>query len=76
VPETSLSSDPEGRPANRFAVVGIGASAGGLSALLGVLEQLPAGCDMAFVVALHLPGKDSESALPILAGGPRCRWSS
>ncbi|MBA3478165.1 MAG: chemotaxis protein, partial [Lautropia sp.] len=52
-----------------FPVVGIGASAGGLSALLGLLDHLPPDCGFALVVVLHLPAKDAESALPILERG-------
>lgn len=37
-----------------FAVVGIGASAGGLIALKTLLEALPPSCGMALVVVMHL----------------------
>jgi len=37
-----------------FPVVGIGASAGGLEAICTFFKQMPADCDMAFVVVLHL----------------------
>ncbi|EKT4467716.1 PAS domain-containing protein [Pseudomonas putida] len=37
-----------------FPVVGIGASAGGLEAICTFFRQMPADCDMAFVVVLHL----------------------
>ena len=37
-----------------FPVVGIGASAGGLEALESFFSQVPAGCNMAFVVIQHL----------------------
>ena len=37
-----------------FPVVGIGASAGGLPALVRLFENMPAVHEMAFVVILHL----------------------
>ena len=46
-------------------VVGIGASAGGLSALLEFFEALPARTSMAFVVVMHL-APDHESNLASL----------
>jgi two-component system CheB/CheR fusion protein len=46
-------------------IVGIGASAGGLSALLEFFEALPAHTSMAFVVVVHL-SPDHESNLPAL----------
>ena len=63
----SLPSSPDAGPLPPFPVVGIGAAAGGLSALLGLLEKLPEHPGMAFIVILHLPAKDEESAFPILA---------
>lgn len=45
-----------------FPVVGIGASAGGLEALMRLFENTPASTDMAFVVVLHLsPGHESNA---------------
>lgn len=44
-----------------FPVVGIGASAGGLQALLTFFEQMPANSGMAFVIIMHL-SPDHESA--------------
>ena len=38
----------------QFPVVGIGASAGGLKALITLFESMPADCGMAFVVIMHL----------------------
>lgn len=54
------ASEPSTPPTERgivqssidFPVVGIGASAGGLSALLRFFENMPANNDMAFVVIL------------------------
>ena len=49
-----------------FPVVGIGASAGGLPALLRLFENMPAVHEMAFVVILHLSPKHPSSAAAIL----------
>ena len=49
-----------------FPVVGLGASAGGLEALIRCFENLPAAPDMAFVVILHLSPKHESNAAEIL----------
>ncbi len=49
-----------------FPVVGIGASAGGMAALLRFLEQMPASNGMAYVVILHLSPRHESSAAAIL----------
>lgn len=49
-----------------FPVVGIGASAGGLAALLRFFERMPASNGMAFVVILHLSRRLESSAAEIL----------
>ena len=49
-----------------FPVVGIGASAGGMAALLSLFEHMPVSHDMAFVVILHLSPKHPSSAAAIL----------
>jgi len=54
-----------------FPVVGIGASAGGLPALLRVLENMPAVTEMAFVVIMHLSPKHPSSAAEILQRATR-----
>ncbi|RKH17979.1 PAS domain-containing protein [Corallococcus sp. CA047B] len=51
----------------RFPVVGIGASAGGLPAFLTLLEHLPPRTGMAFVLVQHL-SPQHESSLQILLG--------
>ena len=57
--------------ASEFPIVGIGASAGGLDAFHAFFDHMPADCNMAFVVVLHLPA-DRKSMLPeILA-----RWTA
>lgn len=49
-----------------FPVVGIGASAGGVQALLRFFENTPTNMDMAFVVVLHLSPIHSSSADQVL----------
>src|SRR5690349_25138783 len=48
---------------NRFPVVGIGASAGGVEALQAFFGPMPSDPGMAFIVVTHL-GEGHESALP------------
>lgn len=55
----------------QFPVVGIGASAGGLQALLRFFEQMPSTNGMAFVVILHLSPKHQSSADNVLAHATR-----
>ncbi len=49
-----------------FPVIGVGASAGGLEALLSFFEKVPAHSGMAFVIILHLSPKHESSAAEIL----------
>jgi two-component system CheB/CheR fusion protein len=49
-----------------FPVVGIGASAGGLAALLTLFGNLPASNGMAFVVILHLSPQHDSTADQVL----------
>lgn len=49
-----------------FPVVGIGASAGGLKALLTLFENMPSDCGMAFVVIMHLSPKHESNADKII----------
>ncbi len=52
---TPAPSAPIKRPVDRsFPIVGIGASAGGLEALVQFFEQVPPDCGMAFAVVQHL----------------------
>ena len=54
-PRAALARPAFPRPASQtFAIVGIGASAGGLEALSQFLANVPAQCGMAFVVIQHL----------------------
>ena len=50
----------------QFPVVGIGASAGGLKALMTFFENMPNNCGMAFVVIMHLSPKHESNAHKIL----------
>jgi two-component system CheB/CheR fusion protein len=50
----------------RFPVVGIGASAGGIKALLTLFEHMPRDCGMAFVVIMHLSPKHESNVDKIL----------
>jgi two-component system CheB/CheR fusion protein len=54
-----------------FPVVGIGASAGGLPALLQFFENMPQHTGMAFVVILHLSPKHKSSADHVLQRATR-----
>jgi two-component system, chemotaxis family, CheB/CheR fusion protein len=60
-------SRPVGKTTNRFPIVGVGSSAGGLEALEELFRDMPANTGMAFVVVSHLhPGH--TSMLPELLG--------
>ena len=52
-------------PARKPEVVVVGASAGGVEALLGLFDGLPAGYGLPLVAVLHLPD-NRESLLPDL----------
>lgn len=67
-PETSMPTNRRSvRSKLNFPVVGIGASAGGIKALLTFFEQLPDDCSMAFVVIMHLSPKHESNIDKILA---------
>src|ERR1700750_2955853 len=51
-----------GEKKNGLMLVGIGASAGGVDALLRFLEKMPANSGLAFAVLLHMPPHDSRLA--------------
>jgi len=55
----------------KFPVVGIGASAGGLGALMRFFERMPAANGMAFVVILHLSPTHESNAAEILQRATR-----
>jgi two-component system CheB/CheR fusion protein len=67
-PPPPKASDPSRlvRSHLKFPVVGIGASAGGLEAVIRFFEQMPVASGMAFVVILHLSPKHKSSAAEIL----------
>ena len=54
-----------------FPIVGIGASAGGLAALVSLLENLPAAPGMAFIIVFHLPADQRSNADRVLQGSTR-----
>jgi two-component system, chemotaxis family, CheB/CheR fusion protein len=71
VPSSEQTDDRD----DRFPVVGIGASAGGLEAFTQLLSHLPADTGMAFVLIQHLDPKhksllreilDRATAMPVL----------
>lgn len=62
-PEAGETSSAELEAAPNFAVVGIGASAGGLKAVRELLKHLPDDTGMAFVLIQHL-NPNHESSLP------------
>lgn len=53
-------------PSLSFPVVGVGASAGGLPALLRLFENMPANNGMAFVIVLHLSPKHQSNVDQVL----------
>jgi two-component system CheB/CheR fusion protein len=57
--------------ASDFPIVGIGASAGGLDAFHAFFDHMPADCDMAFVMVLHLPADRKSMLAEILS-----RWTA
>jgi len=60
-----LINAPSGQPTHDFMVVGLGASAGGLKALIEFFEHVPENTGMAYVVVVHL-SPEHESRLPDL----------
>ncbi|HEX2151299.1 MAG TPA: CheR family methyltransferase [Stellaceae bacterium] len=58
-------------PADRFPVVGIGASAGGVEALQAFFEAIPADPGMAFIVVTHVAAGQESALAEILA-----RWTA
>jgi two-component system CheB/CheR fusion protein len=52
-------------------LVGIGASAGGVTALQSLFEALPGGVNSAFIVILHLPPRQTSQLAELVA-----RWTS
>ena len=69
--ESSADEAPVLAPSLPYPVVGIGASAGGLPALLSLFEQMPASNGMAFVVVLHLSPKHESNVDQLLQRATR-----
>lgn len=69
--DTAANDAPVVAPSLPFLVVGIGASAGGLPALLRLFEQMPTHNGMAFVVVLHLSPKHQSNADQLLQRATR-----
>ncbi|HDZ58383.1 MAG TPA: response regulator [Pseudomonas xinjiangensis] len=72
-PPNRSANVPQNRPDLRlsdlpFPVVGIGASAGGLQAVLRFFEHMPNDSGMAFVIILHLSPKHVSNAGKIIQG--------
>ncbi|WP_019340429.1 CheR family methyltransferase [Stutzerimonas stutzeri] len=66
-PEASApQNSPLARSTLTFPVVGIGASAGGIQALLTLFEHMPNDCGMAFVVIMHLSPKHESNVDKII----------
>ncbi|MFL6587485.1 MAG: CheR family methyltransferase [Luteimonas sp.] len=68
---SQVASQADAEPRPQFAVVGIGASAGGMVAVQTLLEALPRDTGMAFVVVLHLSPKHESKADQILQRSTR-----
>jgi two-component system, chemotaxis family, CheB/CheR fusion protein len=72
VESTSPVNQPDLRPSSLpFAVVGIGASAGGITAIKRFLKHMPSDSGMAFVVVLHLSPKHGSTADAVLQSSTR-----
>ncbi|SOE91942.1 two-component system, chemotaxis family, CheB/CheR fusion protein [Burkholderia sp. D7] len=65
-PPTSESEQFSAASSLNFPVVGIGASAGGIPALLRLFESMPSDPGMAFVIVLHLSPKHESVADEVL----------
>ncbi|MGH7584326.1 MAG: chemotaxis protein CheB, partial [Gemmatimonadales bacterium] len=63
----AAEANPAGAPPPPFAVVGIGASAGGLAAISHLLDALPPDTGMAFVVITHLSATHESKLAEILS---------
>ena len=72
---TQSETENVARSTLKFPVVGLGASAGGLPALLRFFEQLPNDTGMAFVVVMHLSPDHESNAASILQKATKMRVS-
>src|SRR5712691_672440 len=66
-PEPFVEDDNPGQASLPFPIVGIGASAGGLEALIQLLRALPADTGMAFVLVQHLDPTHASMLTEILS---------
>ena len=57
-----------GNASDELTVVGVGASAGGLEALTELLQHLPSGLNMAFVLVQHLDPRHESALAELLSG--------
>ncbi|MGH9956152.1 MAG: chemotaxis protein CheB, partial [Pyrinomonadaceae bacterium] len=62
----SNSQKAEKRPNDKFLVVGLGASAGGIQALKDFFTRVPKNSDMAYVVILHMSPEHESKLAEIL----------
>ena len=62
------SAHSSSRDAGDFVVVGIGASAGGLDACTKLVDALPVGIGMAFILVQHLDPTHESMMVKLLAG--------
>ena len=72
--DSMSASAASAAPEKPFAIVGIGASAGGLEAMTELLSSLPATSGMAFLLAQHLDPHHASMLVEILAKKPQCRF--
>src|SRR5687768_501287 len=52
---------------DQFAVIGVGASAGGLAALTSLVSALPSAANLALIVVQHLDPRVESQLAPLLA---------
>src|SRR5438132_4266009 len=71
-PPTAKKSAPA-ENADRFPIVGIGASAGGFESVMTLLRALPGDTGMAFVVLLHLEPKHSRKLGDLISRAKQMR---
>ncbi len=64
-----MDNSESNRPASQFHIVGVGASAGGLEALLDLLAALPPHTGMGFVIVQHLEPHHESQLAEILSRG-------
>jgi len=65
--KTAWTANPEARGMDSFPIVGVGASAGGLEAMMELVRALPAQTGMALVLVQHLDPTHESALTSILA---------